>query len=320
MSFEFRALSHPFPRWFGPYSPACGTTSGLRIQLGVLGTYVTTPTGQQRWVAHQCAGVQQLQTLVVSRWGGGRVLLMPNGWVIKPDPTGNGIRWAIGRFSGPLILQRGDGTFFNMASPGALTPGMHWLGPDTTGLECTLDNTGAIQARSTIPTAFGEIITEIPLVPRDAQLARGLALARPGCGRARVRVTENGHVITKRDEAASGWTSVYVGFIDPSRWPHDEEWVESAVPQAPQLQFDVSVSDDEEIEDEFEDEADDYELESAEVAVDGAADVDSPAAPGTQSPGGLGARLKSALLEFWCRLQRLWCRMKSCLVAFLGGT
>jgi len=232
MSFEFRALSQPFPRWFGPYSAGHGRTSGFRIRGGLLRTIVRTPTGEQTWFAHQNDGVRRLQSLVVSRWGGGRVLLLPNGWVIKPDQAGNGIRWAIGRFSGPLILQRPDGTWFNMAAPGALQPGMRWPGPDTTGLKCVLDITGTLRTKVTRPTTYCEEIVEITLVAGDAALARGLRAARPGDWSASVRVTENGHVITKRQDAGE-WTSVYVGFVDPARWPHDEAWVEGAVSHAP---------------------------------------------------------------------------------------
>ena len=86
MSFEFTPYSQPFPEWHGPYSPARGDDWGFRVRGGLLMTVVATEDGQEEWVVRQAEGAELLQQIVRSHWGGGRVLLLPNGLVVKPNP------------------------------------------------------------------------------------------------------------------------------------------------------------------------------------------------------------------------------------------
>ncbi len=161
------------------------------------------------------------------------MLLLPNGLVIKPSAQGNGDRWVIGQFHGPVILDRPDGGTFNLAAPGPLQPGARWNGPATTGLSCVIDaGTGTLRAESRVPTAYGFLRTTFDVWGPDPMLALEFFLARPSDRSGRVRVTANGHVITTR-QGADEWESVYVGQIDVTKWPHRAEWVEGVTLETP---------------------------------------------------------------------------------------
>jgi hypothetical protein len=233
MSFEFTPYSQPFPEWHGPYSPARGDDWGFRVREGLLMTVVATDDGREEWLVRQSEGAELLQQVVRSHWGGGRVLLLPNGLVVKPNPDGSGERWVIGQIVGPVILDRPDGTEFNLADPGELNPGDRWPGPGTTGIECVIKaQTGRLCADTRVPTPTGFLETTFEVLDSDDAIAQGFQLARLGIGGGRVRVTANGHVITNRQRHGR-WECVYVGQIDVSEWAHREEWAEGVIVEEP---------------------------------------------------------------------------------------
>jgi hypothetical protein len=224
MSFEFTAFREPFPEWHGPYSPARGTTSGFRIRGGRLKTVVDTEDGREEWIVSQSIGARSLQELVCRQWIGGRVLLLPNGLVIKPSPQGDGQCWVIGQIHGPVVLEAPDGSEFDLHDPGSLEAGDIWPGPTTTGIECVINgSTGALRAEIRIPTPTGCLRGDHEVVGPDGSLARGFKIARPGDHAGRVRVTANGHVITNRNQRGH-WECVYVGRINVAKWAHHQEW------------------------------------------------------------------------------------------------
>jgi len=98
-SFTFVPLHHPFPRWMGPYSPSRGNKSGFRIKAGKIKTW---DENGAEWPVVECAGIKSIVSLVTNHWKGGRVLFLPNGFVIKPlqDDDEVSKRVLIGRFSG----------------------------------------------------------------------------------------------------------------------------------------------------------------------------------------------------------------------------
>jgi len=263
MSFRFKATTAPFHAWYGPYSPARGNNSGFRVQAGRLKTTVDSGDGWETWLVQASAGVSQLESLVRRHWGGGRLLLLPNGLVIKPSPEGNRDRWVIGQFHGPVVLEKPDGGTFDLAAPGPLTPGDRWPGPSTTGLACVIDaRTGTLRAESVVPTAEGLLQTTFEVWKADPVLARGFTLARPYEGRGRVRVTANGHVITNRQRRGQ-WECVYVGFVDVAKWPHVADWADGLEVGSPYRidvnQIDTTVKTIEDI-DEILEEADDNSI------------------------------------------------------------
>lgn len=243
MSFQFTAFRAPFPEWHGPYSQSHGRNRGFRVRGRQLITFVDSTTGLQMWIAQQTDGVLDLQDLVCRHWGGGRVLLLPNGLVVKPNPAGDGECWAIGQFLGPVVLERPDGTDFNLADPGPLEPGDPWPGPATTGIECVIDRAdGSLRAEIRTPTPDGFLRERYFVIESDESLADGFSVARPGDGGGRVRVTANGHVITNRQRFGR-WECVYVGQIDVTAWPHLDEWA-AGVELSPPYQLDVESAED----------------------------------------------------------------------------
>ena len=67
----------------------------------------------------------EIVALVKEHWGGGRVLILPNGLVVKPlqDEEEVGQRVLIGRCGGAITLERSGERPFDMSKPGVLAPG-----------------------------------------------------------------------------------------------------------------------------------------------------------------------------------------------------
>lgn len=227
-AFVFRPERRPFPRWMGPFSPARGRYSGFRFCEGRLGTWVEGDAGSRFWPVEDGPGSRDIAYLVLREWGGGRVLLLPNGFVVKPLPGDeeSGCRVLIGRFYGSVVLERPDGTRFDLESPGYLEPGNPWPGPKTTGLECTIDYSGTLTCTWCHPTQCGRDEVRERLRGPDRVLAAGFRRGRLGNSGGRVRITANGHVITNRKEVDDTWASIYVGYVDPRSWAGWEHWIE----------------------------------------------------------------------------------------------
>jgi hypothetical protein len=225
---NFEPEAKPFPRWMGPFSPARGTLSGFRLHQRELGTWVGDEAGRGFWSVREGAGAAAIANLVRSEWGGGRVLLLPNGFVVKPLQTDEevGRRAIIGRFHGPVALETAHHGLFDLSDPGVLRPGDPWPGPRTTGLECAIQSDGSLACSWYHPTRLGRDEVSESLRTSDRVLAAGFRAARPGDAGGRVRITANGHVITNRQERDGAWTCLYVGFVDSSSWASWEHWVE----------------------------------------------------------------------------------------------
>lgn len=179
------------------------------------------------WCVVEGNGSNHLVTLVKAHWGGGRVLMLPNGLVVKPlqDDEEVGQRVVIGRFDGSIMLERSGAPPFDMSQPGVLRPGDAWPGPTTTGLECVLKEDGSLVCTWQHPTILGrDEVVQILRGP-DRSLAKGFRTARIGDITGRIRITANGHIVTNRLEPYGNWVSVYVGLIDPKSWPIWNNWI-----------------------------------------------------------------------------------------------
>jgi len=227
MPFTFGAMALPFPRWWGPFSPGRGKYSGFRFHESRLGTWVGNERGREFWPLVASAGADALACLVLNHYGGGRVLLLPNGLVIKPLQRDSevGQRVLIGRFHGTVVLERPDGSTFDLSAPGGVVQGATWPGPETTGLECAIQSSGSLECEWSHPAAWGETGVREVLHPPDGLLAHGFRIARPGEQSGHVRVTANGHVITNCQDRYGRWVSMYVGAISLVSWPHRGEWI-----------------------------------------------------------------------------------------------
>ena len=228
--FTFQAERRPFPRWWGPFSPARGTYSGFRFHRGCLGTWVENQSGREFWSFLDSPSSRALARLVMDQWSGGRVLLLPNGSVIKPLQGDHevGQRVLIGTFRGAVALERPEGGVFDLSAPGRITPGDPWPGPKTTGIECAIQPDGSLACSWYHPTSRGRDEVRDQLHGPDRQLSSGFREARTGESGGRVRVTANGLVITNRREWDDTWVSLYVGRVDPESWPHRQEWIGEA--------------------------------------------------------------------------------------------
>jgi hypothetical protein len=202
--------------------------SGFRINRGRCGTWVEAAGGSSFWEIEPCEGADQLSLLMQREWGGGRVLLLPNGFAVKPlhSEDERGAIVLIGRFSGSIVLMQPDGTRFDLSRPSTLQAGDPWPGPKSTGLECALQNDGAITCNwyQTLATRSGYITEQ--LRGPDRVLAAGYQAARPGEVSGRIRVTANGIVITNRRLSDEGWSALYVGAVEPSSWNDWDHWID----------------------------------------------------------------------------------------------
>ncbi|NLH98675.1 MAG: hypothetical protein GX446_04180 [Chthonomonadales bacterium] len=226
MSFSFTPCRQPYPAWNGPFSPARGNYSGFRFHYGQFGTWVTTNSGREFWTA--CGpGARAVAAAVLPIWRGGRVLLLPNGYAIKPlQDTQTGQRVLIGVWSGPVVLRSPDGVVFDLSSPKTTHIGGPWPGPDTTGLECYLAVAdGSIRCTWYQQDRHGRIERTARLGIAGSMLAQGFAKCRPAESGGRVRVTANGHIITKRRERNGAWRCLYVGHIAADLWGDWSAWI-----------------------------------------------------------------------------------------------
>lgn len=227
MSFSFDPADRPFPRWLGPYSPTRGTRPGFRFHGGCLGTWVEDEDGRAFWPVRRSVGVATLEKLVLNAFSGGRVLLLPDGSVVKPlqRDVERGHRVYLGEYAGDVVLDRPDGRAFSLEKPGRLKPGDRWPGPTSIGLECTIAANGSLSCSWYHPTAYGRDDETRRMTAANPLLAQGFRAARPGKQMGRVHVVAGGHVITNR-EIRSGWQCVYVGRIDVDKWPYIDEWID----------------------------------------------------------------------------------------------
>lgn len=227
-SFAFEPLNPPFPRWMGPFSPARGNHCGFRVRNGQFGVWVEDHYGMQFWSIRGGAGTRELIAVVHEHWGGGRILLLPNGFVIKPLQVDNqvGVRALVGSWCGEIVLNQPSGSSFNLSNPGMLQPGHTWTGPKMMGLECVIRQNGSLVCQWSHPEPWGANTVNCDLRGPDPALAAGFHAARPGDGGGRVRVTACGHVITNRQDRNGVWGSYYVGRIDPHAWRNWEQWIE----------------------------------------------------------------------------------------------
>ncbi len=226
MSFTFDAANPPFHGWLGPFSPARGKYSGFRFHQGRLGTWVANEDLREFWPVMDSPGVRTLTALVLGTWHGGRVLLLPNGLVIKPLQDAHvGLRVVIGRFEGPVVLECPGGGGFDMSQPGALAAGNVWPGPKTTGLECALEPDGSIQCEWYHPRTWGQEVVHEVLLSASPPRSAAFRAARPMDPGGRVRVTANGHMITNRQVPNGTWITLYIGHLATESWPHRKEWI-----------------------------------------------------------------------------------------------
>lgn len=229
MTTTFTANSSPFPSWRGPYSVARGTKAGFRFKLDRLGVGVETSSGlSEVWTAARSPGVTSLELLVRQHWGGGRLLLLPDGHVVKPDPDEPCTRYLIGRIRGPLVLETPNGKQCDLSRAQHLHPGEPWPGPPGTGIECKIDSTGCLDSEWELIAPGGRLVQTHRMWGPDPVMATGLRSARPALTSARVRVEIGGAVVTMREDEESDdprWTPRFVGRVDVRRWPFDENWV-----------------------------------------------------------------------------------------------
>lgn len=227
MNFSFVPADRPFPRWWGPFTPAGGKYRGFRFNLGRLGTWVENEDGRTFWPVRRSPGVLKLEKLVLDAFDGGRVLLLPNGTIVKPlqSEAERGQRAYLGKYAGDVVLETPDGGAFSLDKPGRLKPGDWWPGPASTGLECTIASNGSLSCSWYHPTAYGRDDATHTITAANATLAQGFRAARPGEQSGRVHVTARGHVITKR-QVRDKLHCLYVGQIDIDKWPHLDDWIE----------------------------------------------------------------------------------------------
>lgn len=217
----------PFDRWMGPYSPARGIRHGLRFHERELGVWSGDATGSQFWSV-MGTSVKRLSKVVIQTWGGGRLLFLPNGYIVKPLPGDDerGKRVLVGTFTGALVVENEDGDQFDFSDPPDQRPGARWDGPTTLGLECVMESDGSVRCHWYHPDEYGRAGVSEVLVGPSAARARSFRAARPGESSGRVHITPNGHVMTNFQIRPKVWEARYVCYIDPSELDDWSHWIE----------------------------------------------------------------------------------------------
>lgn len=227
MTFFFTPEPKPFRLWLGPFVAARGWTADFRVRSKKFGAIVRTTNGERFWSAVETRGLKQMTALVCANWSGGRVLLLPDGHVVKPlqEEDERGRRVLIGRYRGAFALRKTDGSQFDLGTADDYQPGSPWLGPSSIGLECKIQEDGSLHCTWWQHLSHGAFERTMQVCGPDRELFRGFRAARPGMTRGRVLVTISGHVITKNEIESNDWRSVYVGRIDLKNWIHDPSWI-----------------------------------------------------------------------------------------------
>jgi hypothetical protein len=178
------------------------------------------------WPVKENQGVRRLREIVQSRWGGGRLLFLPTGHVIKPLQADIevGKRVVVGRFEGEMVLTDSDGRDFNLENPG-LTPGDRWPAPHTMGLETVLESDGSLRCDWSHPSPTGREVVNATLCKGPAALIDVFRRYRPGDQAGRVHLMPYGHVVTNHVQRDGSWRSSYIGFIEPLTLGDWNRWI-----------------------------------------------------------------------------------------------
>ena len=220
MEFKFLPEKRPFPLWLGPYSPARGSTVGVRFHAGEPGVWVPDVHGSNFWFLADSYGTRILSKTVKDNWGGGRILFLPSSHVIKPLPghEERGYRVVIGRFEGSIVFNMPSGEDFNLDNPGSSLPGDLWPGPNTIGLECVVHSNGSLTCSWQHCDGEDDLSEVVTLVNQDPTLAMRFKRARPRDQAGRVHLTAHGHVYTNRKSETGEWLAYYVTHINTAGW------------------------------------------------------------------------------------------------------
>lgn len=226
--FVFRPRSGPFPEWSGPFTPSTGKRKGYRVLYHGFGAYVSNRYGSEFARVLECPGLEPLMHLVRRQWGGGRLLILPNGMVVKPhqdreDDRVN--RSLLGSISGSIVLGLWNGSRLDLARLDHLTAGDRWPGPDGGHLSCKINPSGALRCTWYHPTTVGRDYVEHELRGADRALAEAFREARDGATAGRVQVCYGGYVITRGSSWAGTSECRYVGRIDPDDMGDWETWI-----------------------------------------------------------------------------------------------
>jgi hypothetical protein len=171
-----------------------------------------------------CAGRQSIIDVVRRHWDGGRILILPNGMVVKPHQTNEDDRVGrslIGQISGSLVVKRSSGTRCDLGSSLGLYAGDSWPGPSSGHLTCVISESGALKCSWYHPTDHGRDYVKCELRGADEDLAEGFREARPWDTCGRVQICYGGHVLTRTSRGAVR----YVGWIDPETLGDWRDWI-----------------------------------------------------------------------------------------------
>jgi len=218
---NFRPYQPPFHQWMGPYTPATGFTSGFRVLQNSLGCHEVDDSSQFFCTAEESPGVRYLIDHVRTHFGGGRVLFLPNGLVIKPCNRGYdvGRRVVIGEYSGDLRIFTSEG-FRNFSDEQIQNPGTRWYGPQTIGLAIILEPRGCGYIKWNLSNRYYDEEHREPFDWIGSQVVESYQRVKGRTGR--VRISVNGHAFTKVEEGTR-WQTYYLGIAD-SEFVNWQQW------------------------------------------------------------------------------------------------
>lgn len=171
-------------------------------------------SGEAEWVFESNSSVERFIRAVSAEYGGGRLLFLATGQVIKPcnaeDETC--MRVLAGTFKGSLLFAGPDGEMFDLSEPGCDTAGEDWTGPSTIGLECVLKEDGRLTCEWKHPEG---LYSNACVYGPSPALANAFRKARPGAVSGRVHLMPHGHVVTKWQAGYGRWKCSYVATLNP---------------------------------------------------------------------------------------------------------
>ena len=208
-----------FPYWKGPYSPARGVDTGIKVKDGEIGAWCYSSNNLEFFSFEQSPGSKELKKCVSKNFGGGgRIVILPNGFVIKPLADETGYRKLIGKIEGEIEISLDSG-IFSFGPNVTLKSGSIWKGPYGGGLECKVLEDGSIMSSSKEPHELGKIEAEFQLTGANPTFFNQVEQIKKKLGDfGRLHFWYGGHLTAPEHQ-------VYIGCVKTNVFDTEKVWI-----------------------------------------------------------------------------------------------
>ena len=219
---RFIPVKFPIPYWSGPYSPAAGKMTGMRVRKGYAGAWCDTIVGLKFFHFEKSNGADSLSSLVKVNFNdGGRIVILPNGYVIKPenDKVKVGYQRLIGKIKGEITIPQIYENFV-LGPTSKFEAGSKWKGPHGGAIRCTIKDDGSIHTKWSVPNDKGASEYKKQLTgPNLTLLSQVESIEKKIGAKGRVYYWYGGHLTTADHQ-------LYIGKVACNTLDANTDWFE----------------------------------------------------------------------------------------------